>query len=133
MGRKGKSNMCIMYILWPANIQEQMETVWMDNGPVLVTGFTENIAILTRVAPATPPGSDDSDLREYPRENNLVSSACIKGPKKLKTELTWCRRPVPADPHFLSSFPSPPIQPWPAPELGTFYECVSFRREDIFS
>ena len=28
MGRKGKSNMCIMYILWPANIKEQMETVW---------------------------------------------------------------------------------------------------------
>ena len=25
MGRKGKSNMCIMYILWPANIKEQME------------------------------------------------------------------------------------------------------------
>ena len=25
------------------------------------------------------------------------------------------------------------FQPWPAPELGTFYECVFFRREDIFS
>ena len=43
-----------------------------DTGPVLVTGLTENIAILTRVAPATPPGSDASDLWKYQLlENNL--------------------------------------------------------------
>ena len=37
-----------------------------------MTGFTENIAILTRVAPATPPGSEASDLWEYSLpENNL--------------------------------------------------------------
>ena len=57
-----------------------MKLSWVDTehsqdaGPVLVTGFTEKIAILTRVAPATPPGSEASDL-ERNRENNVGKSS----------------------------------------------------------
>ena len=91
----------------------------MEGGPVFVTGFTENIAILTRVAPATPPGSDDSDLREYQLQEKTNS------PKKLKNELTWCRRPVPADPHFLSSFPSRPISTLACTSWGLFTNVFS--------
>ena len=82
-------SMCIMYIFWPGI----MKLSWVDTehsqdaGPVLVTGFTEKIAILTRVAPATPPGSEASDLErnilfeKTTLENpHLVSSASSNGP-----------------------------------------------------
>ena len=82
-------SMCIMYILWPGI----MKLSWVDTehsqdaGPVLVTGFTEKIAILTRVAPATPPGSEASDLernilfeKTTLKNHHLVSSASSNGP-----------------------------------------------------
>ena len=49
-----------------------------DAGPVLVTGLTENIAILTRVAPATPPGSDASDLQEYSFSKNNLQALILR-------------------------------------------------------
>ena len=54
-----------------------------------MTGLTENIAILTRVAPATPPGSEDSDLREYQLQEQRQQEFTwrLKGPQTKSTHL----------------------------------------------